>query len=210
MKKYRVILGFAFVFALTVTAVFMSNLAVAPAQAGSSSDDDENVVATVPADNVETEDIEEVPTVSGVSLQIGDIICVMGDGKLGGLIPGRYDHTQIYIGNGQVIDANPGAGVAYSTPRAGGHVYRVQASSSVKQAAVDWTITKVGLNYDYYLLSKQVIGSRYYCSELNWAAYKACGGPDIDQNPGWSWTYFNAVAPTEIADDGNTYYVGTV
>ena len=63
---------------------------------------------------------------------------------------------------------------------------------------------------DYAEISKQMIGNRYYCSELDWAGYKAVGGPDIDQNPGWSWTYFGAVAPTEIADDGNTYYVGAL
>ena len=150
-------------------------------------------------------DIEE-PSSSGVSLRVGDIICHKG-GKWDGLIPGRYDHTQIYIGNGKVIESDPNGGVHKSSVSKG-YVYRVSTSSSKKSSAVSWTKGKIGKRYDFNLLTKQVNGRRYYCSELNWAAYKAVGGPDIDQNPGWSWKYANAVAPTEIADDGNTYYVG--
>ena len=155
----------------------------------------------------------KVSSVNGVILEVGDIICVKGDGWLADLIPGRYDHTQIYIGNGQVIEAHgvgDELGVHYGTPQEGGDVFRVTASADVKQKAVDWTISKVGLPYNYWLFSKRINANSYYCSELNWAAYLEAGGPDIDQNEGWSWTYFNAVAPTEVADDDNTYYVGTL
>ncbi len=90
-------------------------------------------------------------------------------------------------------------------------VYRVSTSSNVKSAAVNWALTKVGYPYDYkwltYIGGKEVYGKSYYCSELIWAAYKAVGGPDIDQNPGWSWKYGYNVAPQELADDGDTYLV---
>jgi uncharacterized protein YycO len=86
----------------------------------------------------------------------------------------------------------------------------VSTSWSVRQAAADWAESKVGLSYDYWLFGKQVDGNSYYCSELTWGAYLASGGPDIDQNPGWSWSYAGGVAPTECADDGDTYYIGSL
>lgn len=140
-------------------------------------------------------------------LQIGDLICQTG--KYDWLIPGRYSHVQMYVGNGQVVEADPDNGVHYS-PVSDGDVYRVSTSQGVRQSAANWAEGKVGLSYDFWLVSKQVNGNSYYCSELCWGAYLSAGGPDIDQNPGWSWTYANGVAPTECADDGNTYLVGTL
>jgi len=201
IKKYHLLLVFTCFFAISVSMVFMTHIAVA-----SSADDAAPVESEVSIGSDVVADIGE-PSSSGVSLQVGDIICQ--DGKWDWLIPGRYSHTQIYVGNGKVIESDPDGGVHYSSV-SNGWVYRVSTSSSKKASAVSWIKGKVGLSYDWNLFSKQVTGSRYYCSELDWAAYKAVGGPDIDQNPGWSWTYYGGVAPTEIADDGNTYYVGAL
>ena len=128
------------------------------------------------------------------------------------LTVGQSAYAQIYIGNGRAIEAhiNDGFDVHYCAPRIGGDVFRLSTSSEIKQAAVDWVTTKLGLPYDIWLVDKQVHGNSYYCSELIWAAYLDCGGPDIDQNEGWCWPYFNGVAPAELADDDNTYYVGTI
>ncbi|MHA1606330.1 MAG: YiiX/YebB-like N1pC/P60 family cysteine hydrolase [Candidatus Freyarchaeota archaeon] len=151
-------------------------------------------------------------------LQPGDIIAVSGV-VMGGLfdvfVPGHFTHVAMYIGNGLMVEAwKSGVRVISVTEvhkASDAAIYRVATSDRVRQAAVNWALTKVGYPYDYiwltYIGGKQVYGSRYYCSELIWAAYKAVGGPDIDQNPGWSWKYGYNVAPQEICDDGDTYLV---
>ena len=149
-------------------------------------------------------------------LRVGDIIAVSGAFPGADLIvPGHYSHVAMYIGNGMMIEAwETGVRIVsidmiHNADDAA--IYRVRTSDSVKQAAVNWALTKVGLPYDFiwltYIGGKQVEGNSYYCSELVWAAYKAVGGPDIDQNPGWSWKYGFNVAPQEICDDGDTYLV---
>lgn len=148
-------------------------------------------------------------------LQVGDIIAVSGVIVGDKLMPGHYSHIAMYIGNGKMIEAwKNGVRVVDISMIHNANdaaIYRVKTSSSIKQQAVNWALTKVGLPYDYiwltYIGGKQVNGCCYYCSELAWAAYKAVGGPDIDQNPGWSWTYGYNVAPQEICDDGDTYLV---
>jgi len=151
-------------------------------------------------------------------LRVGDIIAVSGV-VMGGLadviIPGHFTHVAMYIGNGQMIEAwKDGVRIISVTEvlkATDAAIVRVSTSDSIRQAAVNWAKTKVGYPYDYiwltYVGGKQVYGSSYYCSELVWAAYLAVGGPDIDQNPGWSWKYGNNVAPQEIVDDGDTYIV---
>ena len=198
IKKYHLLLIFTCFFTISISMVFMTQMAVAADDASVETED--SIVSDVA--------IEE-PSISGVSggLQVGDIIAQAGGKK--SLIPGYYDHVQIYIGNGRVVEAEPGDGVHYDNYRSG-DVYRVSTSSAKKAGAVNFAKAQVGKNYDYWLLAKQVYGSKYYCSELAWAGYLVAGGPDIDQNPGWSWTYARAVAPQEVADDGNTYYVGSV
>ena len=151
-------------------------------------------------------------------LRVGDIIAVSGV-VMGGLmdvfVPGHFSHVAMYIGNGKMIEAwKDGVRIISVTEVLKANdaaIVRVSTSDSIRQAAVNWAKTKVGYPYDYiwltYVGGKQVYGNSYYCSELVWAAYKAVGGPDIDQNPGWSWTYGNNVAPQEIVDDGDTYMV---
>ena len=202
VKKWHLFAVFAVFFTISLSMVLTTSIAVADTKTASGLED--------PIANEVVADTVEKPSSSGVSggLQVGDIICHRPSDKKGGLIPGRYSHAQIYVGNGKVVESNPGSGVHYSSISYG-EVYRVSTSSSKKSGATNFAKAQVGKNYDYWLVSKQVYGSRYYCSEVIWAGYKHVGGPDIDQNPGWSWTYANGVAPTELADDGDTYYVGS-
>jgi uncharacterized protein YycO len=86
-------------------------------------------------------------------------------------------------------------------------VLRVATSDYIRTQAVYLALAQLGKGYDYWWPSKQVYGDSYYCSELVWASYKAVGGPDIDANPGWSWTYAYGVAPQEIYDDSDTYVI---
>ncbi|MCE4625518.1 MAG: hypothetical protein F7C35_06610 [Desulfurococcales archaeon] len=133
-------------------------------------------------------------------------------------IPGYWTHTGIVAyydydyGDWMVVEAKAG-GVTitpltefmarYDTFA----VLRVATSDSVRQAAVNFALNQLGKSYDWFWPSKQVYGDSYYCSELVWASYKASGGPDIDDNPGWSWTYAYGVAPQEVYDDSDTYLI---
>ena len=144
--------------------------------------------------------------------QTGDIIVTRS--KMGYVVPGYWSHCLIYYGSGWCIEANS-QGVVWCRASAvrGADVaaiYRVRTSSSIKSAARYFANRQLGKGYDYiwltYVGGKQVYGSRYYCSELCWASYKAYG-VDIDRHPGWSWKYGNNVAPQEIPDDRDTYRV---
>jgi len=133
-------------------------------------------------------------------------------------IPGYWTHTGIIAyydsqqGEWMVVEAKASGVVLtplseflqrYDTVA----VLRVSTSDSVRSQAVQFALARLGYGYDYWWPSKHVYGDRYYCSELVWAAYKASGGPDIDENPGWSWTYAYGVAPQEIYDDSDTYVI---
>uniref|UniRef100_A0A7J2TH29 Uncharacterized protein n=1 Tax=Archaeoglobus fulgidus TaxID=2234 RepID=A0A7J2TH29_ARCFL len=152
-------------------------------------------------------------------LKPGDIILCRGcagwlEDKFGSIV-GYWRHAAMYIGNGQMIEAwKDGVRVvSVSMVRNADEVavYRVKTTDTVRNNAISWALTKVGLPYDYkwltYVGGKEVEGNSYYCSELIWAAYLKAGGPDIDQNPGWSWRYGYNVAPQELADDSDTYLV---
>lgn len=152
-------------------------------------------------------------------LRPGDIILCRGcagwlEENFGGIV-GYWRHAAMFIGNGQMIEAwkdgvrvVPVSMVNRASEVA---VYRVATSDAVRQAAINWALTKVGLPYDYkwltYVGGKEIEGNSYYCSELIWAAYLKAGGPDIDQNPGFSLRYGWNVAPQELADDRDTYLV---
>ncbi|MEB3845275.1 MAG: hypothetical protein LRS48_06340 [Desulfurococcales archaeon] len=152
-------------------------------------------------------------------LKPGDIVIGHTPGLVDDIIPGYWTHTGLVayydpvIGDWIVVEAMPGSGVhlvtlseflsRYDTVA----VLRVDTSDSVRSAAVSFALDQLGKPYDYFWLSKEVYGSSYYCSELVWASYKAVGGPDLDANPGWSWTYAYGVAPQEIYDDSNTYVI---
>ena len=145
----------------------------------------------------------------------GDI--VFGHGKkTDWLIPGYWTHTGLVayydpsIGDWIVVEAMPSGGVQLTTLSEFLSRYdtvavaHVDAPMWVREAAVEWALGKLGLSYDFGWWTKQVEGGSYYCSELVWAAYKAVGGPDIDDNPGFSWSYLWGVAPQEVYDDSDT------
>ncbi len=148
----------------------------------------------------------------------GDI--VFCHGKLTDwIIPGYWTHTGLVayydysIGDWIVVEANPDGGVQL-TPLTeflsrydAVAIMRVYTSDAIRQAAVEFAMAQLGKPYDFWWPTKQIYGSAYYCSELVWAAYKAVGGPDVDENPGWSWRYLYGVAPQEVYDDGDTYLV---
>ncbi len=154
----------------------------------------------------------------------GDIILTKGS-IFDLLVPGYWTHAEMYIGyqyrydpargywhwdyyvvhsNKQGVHYSTWADAVWSADEAA--IIRVATSDYYRSLAVSFAESKVGYPYDYWWLSKQVLGSSYYCSELVWAAYKYYG-IDIDANPGWSWTYANGVAPQELYDDGDTYLI---
>jgi hypothetical protein len=202
IKKYHLVLCFAFLFAISVSMV-VASMPVAATSAEITEVEKEEV--NVPAD------IEENPSVSGVSggLKPGDIIVMDSGGKIGYIIPGKWTHTQMVIHHdpNRIIEADQ-HGVHKDKPD-NGKVLRVRCKSSTKRAAVQFAKAQLGKGYDYTWWTKAVRGSRYYCSELVWAAYKA-NGVELDKNPGFHWKYLNGVAPQEIHDDYSTYCVGWV
>ncbi|WP_297127587.1 YiiX/YebB-like N1pC/P60 family cysteine hydrolase [Thermococcus sp.] len=86
-------------------------------------------------------------------------------------------------------------------------ILRVKTTDDVRQKAIAFAMQQLGKPYDWLWFFKEVYGDSYYCSELVWASYIAAGGPDVDANPGFTWTYFWGVAPQEIYDDDDTYVV---
>ena len=149
-------------------------------------------------------------------LRLGDIISVKGVIKIAGIAEWYigYSHAAIYIGNGQMIEAfSEGVRLAPSSMIHNAdcaRIDRVSTTYSKKVAAVNFMKAQLGKPYDYiwltYFGGKQVYGSSYYCSELAWAGYKT-QGVDIDRYTGFYWRYGYNVAPQEIVDDGNTYYI---
>lgn len=130
------------------------------------------------------------------------------------LIPGYWDHAAIYIGNSQLIEAW-GEGVRVmpvdvTLSASAAAIYRVNTTAAVKLAAVNFAKSQLGKPYDisyaFWPGSKSVKSAFWYCSELVWAAYYL-KGVDLDATPGYSWTYWNNIAPSEIADDDDTDFI---
>ncbi|WP_297089807.1 YiiX/YebB-like N1pC/P60 family cysteine hydrolase [Thermococcus sp.] len=147
----------------------------------------------------------------------GDIVIGHGQ-KSDFFIPGYWTHTGIvayydpYYGDWVVIEAwESGIRMVLLSDFLSRYdavaVLRVATSDYVRQNAVYFAYQQLGKPYDWGWWTKQVYGDSYYCSELVWAAYIAAGGPDIDANPGWTWTYLNGVAPQEVYDDDDTYVI---
>jgi uncharacterized protein YycO len=215
-NKYHLLVCFGIFFAMAVSMVVASVPAIA-APTNDAAAEKEAVPVEVPSEAL----VGDTWGGNGNSLnfaylQVGDIISVKGVivGAAIGEIWMGYSHTAIYIGNSQMVEAwKQGVRIA---PVSMVHnadcaqIDRVSTSSSVKNAALNFMKQQVGKPYDYiwltYIGGKQVYGSSYYCSELAWAGYKT-QGVDIDQNTGFHWRYGNSVAPQEIVDDGNTYFV---
>lgn len=144
-------------------------------------------------------------------LEVGDIILTRGS-DFDKLVPGRWTHATMYVGDGMIIESIEEGVVVRSAEKLllsnETGVFRVDVEDEVKEAAVDFAQEQIGKPFNVFWFNKQVNGSSYYCSELVWASYQV-NGVEIDANPGWSWTYANGVAPTEIADHPNTTKVAT-
>ncbi|TXT66698.1 MAG: hypothetical protein BAJALOKI1v1_270030 [Promethearchaeota archaeon] len=140
------------------------------------------------------------------NLQMGDLI--FHESKTEQFVSGKYDHVQIYIGNGLVIEAQP-PDVHYEI-FSGGSVYRVRTSKQIRFCSAILAQTKIGFPYDYNITGKQINGNSYYCSELVWSLYLMVGGPDLDNEPIWNEKYAFAygVLPMECVDDEDTYFIG--
>ena len=151
-------------------------------------------------------------------LKPGDIVLGHSNGFTDWIIPGFWTHAGMIVG----YDSSIGDYIVVESTAEGVHlstlseffsrydtvaVVRVATTDSIRQAAVQFALAQLGKPYDIFWFTKQVYGWSYYCSELVWASYKAVGGPDIDENPGWSWTYAYGVAPQEVYDDGDTYVI---
>jgi len=139
-------------------------------------------------------------------LEKGDVVLVSG-GPFNKLVPGRWTHAMMYIGDGEVIESVKDGVVINDAEiineREKAAIYRVETDEDTKEAAVDFALEQEGKPYDYTWWNKDVYDSAYYCSELVWASYYS-NGICIDENPGWSWTYAFGVAPTELADHEDT------
>ena len=217
LKKYHLLVCFAFFFAMAVSMVVASVPAIA-APTNDAAAEKEAVPVEVPSEALVGEEWGgDGNSLNLGLLQFGDIISVKGVivGAAIGEIWMGYSHTAIYIGNSQMVEAwKQGcrtAPVSMVHKASEAQIDRVSTSSSIKTSAVNFMLQQLGKPYDYiwltYIGGKQVYGSSYYCSELAWAGYKT-QGVDIDQNTGFHWRYGNSVAPQEIVDDGNTYYIG--
>ena len=215
-NKYHLLVCFGIFFAMAVSMVVASVPAIA-APTNDAAAEKEAVPVEVPSEAlVGSEWGGNGNSLNFGYLQVGDIISVKGVivGAAIGEIWLGYSHTAIYIGSSQIVEAWK-QGVRYAPvsmvhKASEAQIDRVSTSSSVKNAALSFMKQQVGKPYDYiwltYIGGKQVYGSSYYCSELAWAGYKT-QGVDIDQNTGFHWRYGNSVAPQEIVDDGNTYFV---
>jgi len=135
------------------------------------------------------------------------------------IIPGYWTHTALVVfydpnmGDWVIVEATMEDGVRLSTVSDFLSRYdavavgRVETSNTVRQYAVYFALQQLGKPYDWGWWTKQVYGDAYYCSELVWASYKAAGGPDIDEHPGFYWKYLWGVAPQEIYDDDDVYII---
>ncbi|ASJ02642.1 hypothetical protein A3L09_04890 [Thermococcus profundus] len=152
-------------------------------------------------------------------LKPGDI--VIGHNPVSSIIiPGYWTHTGMiayydyYANDWVVVEAwdNPSAvRLVYLSDFMRRYdtlaVLRVNTNDYVRQNAVYFALQQLGKPYDWGWYTKQVYGDSYYCSELVWAAYKAVGGPDIDDHPGFYLKYLYGVAPQEVYDDDDTYVI---
>lgn len=218
-KKYHLLVCFAFFFAMAVSMVVASVSALAAAPANDTAIENEAIPVEVPSEALVGEEWSgDGNSLNFGLLQFGDIISVKEVivGAAIGEIWLGYSHTAIYIGNSQIVEAwKQGcrtAPVSMVHKASEAQIDRVSTSDSIKTSAVNFMLQQTGKPYDYiwltYIGGKQVYGSSYYCSELAWTGYKAVGGPDIDQHTVFYWRYGNSVAPQEIVDDSDTYYIG--
>lgn len=164
----------------------------------------------------------------------GDIILVGNNAKpemslLNSVLPGRYTHTGMYLGkdekgNHKFMDAwvpTVQQRDAAWFPQTY-HCWSVmrpikpdgtELSDEERKKAVDFARSAEGCGYNFKLTNRDVIlpidpaKTKFYCSQLAWAAYYHTSGIDIDANPGFSKKYAYGVAPQELRDSKNVKVV---
>jgi hypothetical protein len=122
-----------------------------------------------------------------------------------------FGHVGIYIGNGEVVEAEKFGGVqrkpikTWDYPnRKNVYILRVDCSDEIKEAAISFAEAQVSKPYDMNWRQKDPDPNSlsWYCSELVWAAYYN-QGINIEYTPDSS-----AVTPYEIFVDDHTFVVG--
>ena len=149
---------------------------------------------------------KEVPKISISELDAGDLL--FSRTGITNFIPGYWAHTAIFAGideNGQawILETKRGLGLKKNPIEqflerehvVVAKVKNVNKENKVK--VVEWIKERLGLPFDYFYPTKNIIDEKYYCSEIIWAAYKQIG-VDLDTNPGWTFKYLGGVAPQEM------------
>ena len=135
------------------------------------------------------------------------VICIT-DAKLSGII--NHGHAGIVAAAPYyyaVIEANPGTGVKphYGSwvTKYSGQVWQVGVKSTSvaqDQKAAQWAARQIGkpYNWEFYNVWTR---SKFYCSQLVWAAYRDTAGPSADISLN---SYGAAIHPFELRDHPNT------
>lgn len=147
-------------------------------------------------------------------IEEGDILFLYS-GSYDALIPGYWSHIGMVVKTSDhvihVIEATTnGIKLIKLDDFIGDGRVSIAKVNDVDKEDIDEVIKfakgKLGLSYNFNLINKNIDGKSYYCSELIWASYKQID-VDIDKTPGFSFKYFNGIAPQEIfGDDDVTIY----
>ena len=160
----------------------------------------------------------------------GDIILISkpsteGLHPISAAVPGKYSHVAVFLGKDSrgracSIDAWKGGApirtaeywpMSYNT----WSIVRPQNSDGTdlseedRKKVVDFAKSAEGCEYNFNWPTNNVVlpvekeKTKFYCSQLAWAAYYHTTGINIDQHPGFHIKYAWGVAPQEIHDAPN-------
>ncbi len=146
------------------------------------------------------------------------LILIPGDILLGAidesLVPGRWSHVGLYIGNGEVIEAfsadepvsiRPTSQWSFPQMKWVTYLRVSSADARVRKRAVEFAIEQFGKPYNKNIFNKRLDGDSWYCSELIWAAYmKASGGKINLDRPSFPF----GVYPWEIEKSQHVTNIG--